>query len=209
MELGKIFIRIAKNEPLAPSEWRFLDDIGTQLQTLSSIVSRNTGSNGDLFLKSPSIDSPDFRSSPLRVFHCYNILPTLIANNTLTAFTFSTSRGDTSVFDFYNNDLSKIKIDRSQHNIRIDGVLDWDADPSGYRSLFISVHDSDGTQVGVKEICTVEAVEQAGIPTRINFAYTEDIRGIFPKGVYFTMYVKHETGADLNLLQFVMSVSIA
>lgn len=200
--LENIMLKIADNNPLTPQEREML------VRGVRELVQLTTEYKSKR-LENPIIVDPDFRSSPLRVFHCYLATPVAIANNTISLVTFETSRGDISIFDFYQGNKSKIRMDRSQFNIRIDGVLDWVPDADGYRSVFISVHDSDDVQVGVKEISLVEAVEQANIPTRMNFSYTEDIRDIFPNGVYFSMHVKHEAGANLDLESFVMSVSIA
>lgn len=206
----ELMMKVINSEPLSAVDKEQLRVMFQEMDNNRQVVSKWIGTDGKPNLDSPTITNPNFRSSPLHTFHAYFTgAPTEIANNTLTKVTFNDWKGDNSVFNFFEGDMSKIVMSKTDLNVFITGVVDWEANANGYRSIFISVHDDAGNQVGVKEISIVEAIEQAGIPNRVNFSYVEDIRSIFPNAAYFSMYVKQESGGGLDLESFVLSVGIA
>lgn len=200
--LSEIMVKLAQGVQLQPAE---VEEMRLATRRLDELMDRTEYRN--VTLKNPSIFDPNFRTTPLHAFHCSLSTDTPIANNTLTEVTFETSWGDTSVFDFFEADEKKIRIDRSQLNVSIDGIIKWEGNSTGYRTLNMHIYKPDGTSIATAEISVVAAVNTE--PTTVSFAYTEDIRAIFPEVGYMTMEVKQNSGGDLDIINFVMSVKIA
>lgn len=206
----EMMMKVINNEPLSVDDKEQLRVMFQEMDNNRQVVSKWIGIDSKAYLDSPTITNPDFRSSPLHVFHAYMTTPVAIAHNTTTPITFDLSKGDSSVFGFYNEDMSKIALSNKEFNVTIDGTADWVANADGYRVIGIGVYDVDDVLIASKEICVLEAVEQAGIPNRVNYSYTEDILGIYTNCKYFKMFVKQESGgSSLDLGAFKLSVRVA
>lgn len=160
-------------------------------------------------INQPEIYQPAFSSSPLNVFHCYVTTDFNTVINTMTPITFERSSGDNFVFDFWEEDKSKIRVDRSKFNVSIDGFVAWESNTIGDRIIALFVYDQDDVQIASTEISNVPTSNSALFGLKQNFAYTEDIRGIFPNVAYMILKVFQNGANPLKVETAVLSVKIA
>lgn len=166
---------------------------------------QKTGSGA--YLMAPTIFDPDFRTSPLHAFDCHLNTDTEIANASDTVITFEAGYGDTSVFDFYFGDKSKISVDKSQSGVRLDGVVAWESNATGYRRAYFIVYDEGDVALWSPGLFTTPAVN--GQFTQTSFAYSANIKANFPTAAYYKFFVVQTSTVGLDVLDLWLSTSIA
>ena len=205
---SELLDKLGRGQSLNPLELAQLRDEVRAVEEVKNLFKSwvQAGTNTPV-LQNPIIYNPDFKTSPLHVFHCVFSTNTSINNNTETLITFETAWGDNSVFDFYNGDESKIRIDRSQLNVRVDGMVAWEPNATGYRFLRMYIYDSSDVEILSQALHGFPgvAVAQNVLP----ISYTENIREIFPEVAYISFKVTQTSGAGLELQNFVLSVGVA
>lgn len=204
---GQLLERFLNGETLLPFEKqqlvRAVDEWDAGKQAVENALIGNRP------MESPMIFDPNWRTSPLHAFHAYMTTDVNAANNTYVALTFDTSSGDTSVFDFWKSNKSKVRVDRGQFHVSIDGVIRWESNSSGDRVLRMKVYDSADVEIAAQELSVVRAAASAGFQTDMNFAYTEDIRGLFPQVAYMKLEGMQNSGVALNIQSAILSVRVA
>lgn len=197
MDFKDLLLKMAVN--LSPEERAQLSRFASETQSTNAYVSGKRFEN-------PVITNPDFRSSPLHTFIARVSNAVEIANNTSTAVTFDSGDGETGTFDFGSNN-SKIKIDASQLNAHIDGLVRWESNATGYREVQLLIYDSTDTLLATQTLNRMMAVN--GSTTVQPISYTDNIRVFLLSASYITFNVLQTSGAGLDLAGMTISIGVA
>lgn len=157
-------------------------------------------------LSNPLVHDPNWRTSPLHVFTGLLPTDTSIPNNTYTFLTFDSGVGDVSVFDFYNGDKSKIRVDRAQINVHIDGGVNWDSNATGFREAVLDVFNAADVSLASQILHKLPAAPtNASIPISITF----NILSFFPDAAYARLKVAQNSGGNLLMTNTILSFGVA
>ena len=206
--LEVLLLKLADGEKLSPDEREGLRLIAQDLDRNRIETGSWIGEGSQAVLKSPAIFNPDFRTSPLSVFHCDLETDTEILNNTDTPITFENYWGDNSVFDFYQNDKSKIKVNQTNFTVAVFGMVNWETNATGERSLTQNIYNASDVLIGQQPLHRIPAV--SGLPTVVPFVCLNPMRGsTLDDAAYLKMIVEQNSGGGLDVRNFFMSVCIA
>ena len=163
--------------------------------------------DGSVLLKNVAIENVHWLGSPLHEFHVVFTTDVAIANNTETLVTFEESWGVTSVFDFFNNDKSKILFSPGLVNFHMDGFVKWQSNATGYRYTRAYFYKEDGTLIGNQTLHGAAAAN--GIDTATPISYTDSMPIGFTDAAYVQIKVTQTSGGNLDLQSVRFSVGVA
>jgi len=205
----ELLLKVARQETLTPLELEEFRQEAKSLNDVKTQVAAWFKGTGTPTLYSPSIYNPDFRTSPLHTFMVSFTTDVAVTNNTWTPILFDSSRGATDVFDFYQNDLTKVRVDRSQFSFTVDGFVAWEPNTTGDRVIRLRFFNSSGTQLTSQEINNGPTSNSASFALKHSFSVTFDVKVDFPNIAYMIVEVYQNSGISLNLEGGLIGVKIA
>lgn len=202
---GQLLERFLNGDALLPAEKqqlvRAVDEWDAVRLQVQGVVSGGVG------LETPMIFDPNWRTSPLHAFTCLLPTDTSTVDNTYKVLTWDSGVGDTSIFDFWQSDKSKVRIDKAQVNIRFDGTINWEANATGFREAMLDVYDKNDVLLNSQLLHKLPAV--SGNITSVPFAVTFNILTFLPNAVYVKLKVAQNSGGNLLMTNAIMTLSVA